>query len=187
MRNFTNKQMLNDDKKPADNVNKGNVTFTTGDYSYYSKVLKEPFNTVAELKKAEEAYYAKLKAKEDKAAQKKADAVKVEEAFKALNAARKDYKEDIAALTHEYSENLAALKKSFEGAKAAIEKALADKEEQYAVALKAFTEKYPEGYHLTLKDGDFETTISSTSSVSSEADRAAIDPLASLFNLLFNF
>lgn len=186
MRNFTNKN-IETNKKTAEDTNKGNVTFTTGDYSYYSKVLKEPFNTVAELKKAEEAYYAKLKAKEDKAAQKKADAVKVEEAFKALNAARKDYKEDIAALTHEYSENLAALKKSFEGAKAAIEKALADKEEQYAVALKAFTEKYPEGYHLTLKDGDFETTISSASSASSEADRAAIDPLANIFNLLFNF
>lgn len=181
MKNYRN---IDTNKKTAEDTNKGNVTFTTGDYSYYSKVLKEPFNTVAELKKAEEAYYAKLKVKEDKAAQKKADAQKVEDAFKALNAARKDYKEDLTALTHEYSENLAALKKSFECAKESIQKALADKEEQYAVALKAFTEKYPEGYHLTLKDGDFETTISSSSS---EMDKAAIDPLANIFNLLFNF
>ena len=181
MKNYRN---IDTNKKTAEDTNKGNVTFTAGDYSYYSKVLKEPFNTVAELKKAEEAYYAKLTAKEDKAAQKKADAQKVEDAFKALNTARKDYKEDLTALTHQYSENLAALKKSFESAKAAIQKALADKEEQYAVALKAFTEKYPEGYHLTLKDGDFETTISSASS---EPDIAAIDPLANIFKLLFNF
>ena len=37
-------------------------------------------------------------------------------------------------------------------------------EEAYANALKTFTEKYPEGYHLTLKDGDFETTISGSNS-----------------------
>ena len=65
---------------------------TTYDCMFYSKVLKEPFNSIEELMEAEEAYYAKLKAKEDKAAEKKADAVKVEEAFKSLNASRKAYK-----------------------------------------------------------------------------------------------
>ena len=181
MRNFTNKNMETNKKSTADNVNKGNVTFTSADYMYYSKVLKEAFNTVAELKEAEEAYYAKLKAKEDKAAQKKADAEKVEEAFKALNAARKEYKENLAALTHEYSENLAALKKSFEGAKEAEHKTLASAEDSYAAALKAFTEKYPEGYHLTLKDGDFETTISSSHTTTPKSAYAIDD----IFNWIF--
>ena len=71
-------------KKTVEDTNKNKVTFDTGDYSYYSKVLKEPFNTVAELKKAEEAYYAKQKAKEDKAVQKKTDATKVEEAVRVV-------------------------------------------------------------------------------------------------------
>ena len=172
MKNYRN---IDANKKTVKDTDKNKVTFDTGDYSYYSKVLKEPFNTVAELKKAEEAYYAKQKAKEDKAVQKKTDATKVEEAFKALNAARKSYKEALATVTHEYSENFDALKKSFEDAKLSIQKSLADAEEKYAAELKAFTEKYPEGYHLTLKDGDFETTIDSKVGT-------VTDPKTRLFN-----
>lgn len=129
-------------------------------YGYYSRVLNKPFDSVEELKEAEAAHYAELRAKEDKVAQKKADAAKVEDAFKALNAARKTYKEGLAAITHEYSENLSRLKANFENARDEAKEALAVAEEAYQLALKAFTDKYPEGYHLTLKDGDFETTIS---------------------------
>ena len=43
------------------------------EYGYFSKLLKEPFDTIEELQEAEEAYYAKQKAKEDAAAMKKAD------------------------------------------------------------------------------------------------------------------
>jgi hypothetical protein len=99
--------------------------------------------------------------KEDKAAVKKADATRVEEAFKTLNKARKAYKENLIELTDRYAKDLAALKETFEADKADINKLLASAEESYANILKAFTAKYPEGYHLTLKDGDFETTISS--------------------------
>ena len=130
------------------------------DYGFYSNVLKKPFENLAELRRAEEVYFAEQKAKEDKVAQKKADALKVEDAFRALNAARKTYKEDLAAITHEYSENLSKLKANFEEARDEVKEALATAEEAYQLALKAFTEKYPEGYHITLKDGDFETTIS---------------------------
>lgn len=136
-------------------------------YSYYSRVLKTPFDSLEELKNAEATHYAELKAKEDKAAQKKSDAQKVEGAFKALNAARKNYKEELEAITHEYSENLTRLKKSFEKAKAEVHESLAAAESNYSAALKEFTEKYPEGYHLTLKDGDFETTISSSHTATS--------------------
>ena len=183
MKNYRN---IDTNKKTTEDTNKGNVTFTTGDYSYYSKVLKEPFNTVAELKKAEAEYYAALKLKEDKAAAKKADAKKVEEAFKALNSARKSYKETLAAVTHEYSENLEALKKSFEEAKLSIQKSLASAEEKYAAELKAFTEKYPEGYHLTLKDGDFETTIDSKAGTVTDP-KTRLFTFDDFFNAFFKF
>lgn len=151
-------------------------------YSFYSRVLEKPFDTVEELQAAEQEYYDKLKAKEDKAAQKKADATRVEDAFKALNTARKIYKEALAQLTTEYSEALTNLKDAFELGREDIKKALATAEDTYAAALKEFTDKYPEGYHLTLKDGDFETTISSQSSNDTEKTSADI---ANIFKLLF--
>lgn len=152
------------------------------EYMYYSRILKEPFATLPELKEAEEAYYAKLKAKEDKAAQKKADAKKVEDAFVALNAARKAYKEDLNSLASEYSENLVALKDAFEAACADVKARMAKAEDNYSAAIKTFTEKYPEGYHLTLKDGDFETTISGSNSTSSQ-DTNVRELLSWLFNV----
>lgn len=128
-------------------------------YSFYSKLLQKPFDTVEELLIAEESVRAAQRAKEDKAAQKKADATAVEDAFKALNAARRVYKKDLTAATEEYSKKLAALKSAFETRTAEIKAALAAAEAAYQTALKNFADKYPEGYHITLKDGDFETTI----------------------------
>ena len=140
-------------------TNKKTNTKPEIDYGFYSRVLKQPFDSLEDLALAEEDYYAELKAKEDKAAQKKADAKVVEDAFKALNAARKAYKEDLTALTKEYSEELEHLKKAYELGKKDITNTLAAAEDAYSEALKAFTDKYDQ-YHLTLKDSDFETTIS---------------------------
>jgi chromosome segregation ATPase len=148
-------------------------------YGYYSKLLKEPFDSLNELTMAEEAYYAKQKAKEDAAAQKKADAQKVDEAFKALNAARKTYKEDLTQLTKEYAEALENLKKTFELGKRDIQGTLAAAEEAYEAALKEFTEKYDQ-YHLTLKDGDFETTIEKQTS-----ENVPVKKPVDIFDLLF--
>ena len=152
-------------------------------YSYYSKVLKEPFDTLLELEKAETAHYAELKAKEDKATQKKTDATKVEEAFKAMNAARKTYKEKLTQLTSEYAEELTHIKNAFELGKKDLKDTLAKAEDMYASELKAFTDKYPEGYHLTLKDGDFETTIASSKKT---PEKSAYSSIAELFDVLFN-
>ena len=162
-----------------------NTNETNANYGYYSKLLKEPFDTIEELVEAEEAYYAKLKAKEDKAAEKRADAQKVEDAFKALNAARKEYKEKLSQLTEEYSEALTELKTAFEVGKEDIHNTLAAAEESYSSALKEFTEKYESGYHLTLKDGDFETTISGNKAVHNKKKTG--DSLANLFEALFGF
>lgn len=143
---------------------KNDTRKSNAEYGYYSKLLKEPFDTIEELQEAEEAYYAKQKAKEDAAAQKKADALKVEDAFKALNAARKTYKENLTQLTKEYVESLDNIKKAFELGKKDTHNQLAEAEEAYQAALKEFADKHPEGYHITLKDGDFETTISKQTS-----------------------
>ena len=166
----------------------------TYDCMFYSKVLKEPFNSIEELMEAEEAYYAKLKAKEDKAAEKKADATKVEDAFKALNVARKSYKDNLNEATQIYSKGLLDLKEGYEKTCKTIKDTFAAAEADYKNALKAFTDKYPEGYHITLRDGDFETTISSQTSNTDNAktitfNREAFNSkrIDDLFNLIFNF
>ena len=157
-------------------------------YGYYSKLLNKPFDSVAELREAEAAYYAEQKAKEEKVAAKKADAQKVEDAFKALNAARKEYKEKLTQLTKDYSEELTNLRKAFEYGKKDIQDALAAAEDNYSKALKEFTDKHQQ-YHLTLKDGDFETTISGSRGVQPKADdsKKANADLLNLFDLMFNF
>ena len=159
----------------------------TLDYGFYSNVLNKPFERLEDLKKAEYVYYEEQKAKENKAAQKKADAQKVEDAFKALNAARKTYKEELAALTKEYSEELEHLKKAFELGKKDIYDTLGKAEEVYSAALKEFTSKYESGYHLTLRDGDFETTISG--SKTNDTVKTSIDTtrLADIINTLFSW
>ena len=152
---------------------------TTFNYGFYSRVLQKPFDTLSELMAAEDKYFAEQKAKEDKTAKKKADAQRVEETFKALNAARKAFKEDLAQLTEEYSEELTNLKKAYELGKKDIRDKLATAEANHEAAIKEFNEKYPEGYHMTLKDGDFETTIERKTSAE------ASDAFDSFFKILF--
>ena len=155
-------------------------------YGFYSNVLQKPFERLEDLKKAEYVYYEEKKAKEDKAAQKKNDAQVVEGAFKALNAARKDYKEKLSQLTKEYSEELDSLKKAYELGKKDIHNTLAAAEENYKAALKEFTDKY-DTYHLSLKDGDFETTISSQTT--NDTAKASINSarFADIIDALFNW
>jgi uncharacterized protein YihD (DUF1040 family) len=138
---------------------------------------------VEELEKAENIYFAEQKAKEDKASKKKEDAKKVEDAFKALNTARKEYKENLSQLTTEYSEALTNLKNAFDLGKKDITSKLSAAEDAYAKALKEFTDKY-ESYHLSLKDGDFETTISGSCKTNTAANT---DHIFNIFDLMFNF
>ena len=154
---------------------------TMPEYSYYSKVLKEPFETVEELREAEEAHYAKIEAEKAEAAQKKSDTEKVEAAFAALNAARKDHKESMAVLAHEYSVRLAEVKHDFETACANNKAALTAAEKAYQDALKEFTDKHPEGYQLELTDGDTKTVIRRKHSDFGHKDESASD----LFDWLF--
>ena len=160
--NLYNNDVCKDNKDVY--VGRDEASAETNTYSYYSKVLKKPFDSLEELRKAEDEHQAALTAKETKAAQKKLDAKKVEDAFKALNSARKVYKESLKKVTDEYRESLETLKKSFDAARTDVKNDLAKAEKAYSTALKEFTEKYSEGFHLTLKDGDVETVITSTTS-----------------------
>lgn len=154
------------------------------EYGYYSRVLNKPFDSIEELREAEAAHHAELKAKKDKIAQKTADARKVDDAFKAMNAARKEYKEKLTQLTKEYSEELTRLKNAFELGKNDIHNTLATAEENYSKALKEFTTKY-DTYHLSLKDGDFETTISGSKTQDTKKVDSNQVNLFNIFDLFF--
>lgn len=170
------------------NVNLNEANTAEIDYGYYSKLLKQPFDSIYDLRDAERAYHEEQKAKEDKIAQKKADAQKVEDAFKAMNAARKEYKEKLTQLTKEYAEELANLKKALELGKKDIQDTLAAAEDNYSKALKEFTSKY-DSYHFTMRDGDFETTMTKMASADAIKKTDAKDPsqvnLMNIFDLFF--
>ena len=156
---------------------------TAPEYIYYSKVLKEPFETIEELFEAEEAHFAKLEAEKAAAAQKKSDTEKVEAAYAALGTARKDHKESMAVLAHEYSVKLAELKHDFETACANNKAVLTAAEEAYSNALKEFADKHPEGYHLEFNNGDTKTVIRSNRRQSNFTHKD--EPTADLFDWLF--
>lgn len=129
-------------------------------YGYFSKLLNKPFDTVEELVAAEkaeiEARNAKLKKSEDK----KADAKKVEEAFKAVNAAKKTYEAEALEAQKACAKIIADAKAAYAQAVEASRKKVEAAEAKYAEAVKDFTAKHPEGYHMTLRDGDTITSIS---------------------------
>ena len=153
---------------------------------YYSEKLNKLFDTEKDLKAAEKEVADKEAKKAELAKAKKADATKVEEAFKARNAARREYNTKVMDARKAYNTALLEAKKAFEDA---INAATAEKdkaEEVYNVALKEFTDKHPEGYHMTLKDGDNVTTLSRASDKSyekiSKEYNDFIDTLVKFFN-----
>lgn len=149
------------------------------DYGFYSKLLKKPFDSLKELQEAEAAYKAERQAKEDAAAAKKADADVVETAFKELNATRKAFTEQYTALNKNYTAALTELRTDYEKDRKALYEALAAAEEKYNASLKAFTDKYG-NFHLTLKDGDHQMTISNKT-VQGDVSKRVSD----LFNLFW--
>jgi chromosome segregation ATPase len=153
-------------------------------YSFYSRVLNKPFDSLSELTAAEAEYYEAQKAKEDAAAKKKADATKVEEAYKALNAARKTYKEELTQLTKEYAESLDNLKKAFDLGKQDLHNTLKAADDHAAKVLKEFTDTYG-NYHFTIKGDDFETTFSGSTSTGKAVPKAS--DIFDIFDWMFKF
>ena len=130
---------------------------------FYSDVTKKLYESEEELKNAEIAVAEAEAKKNEAAALKKADALKVEEAFKAVNDAKREYNTKVIAARKMYNENIAAAKKAFDEAVSDASEAKNTAEELYDKVLKEFIAKHPEGYHLTLKDGDNVVTYSSQS------------------------
>lgn len=128
---------------------------------FYSEVTKKLYDSEKELAAAEKAVVDAEAKKVEAAKAKKADAARVEEAFKANNAAKREYNTKVIAARKMYNDTVAAAKKAFDEAVTDAATALNAAEELYDKVLKDFIAKHPEGYHLTLKDGDNVATYSS--------------------------
>ena len=135
---------------------------------FYSDMTKKLYESEEELKTAEKEV-ADAEAKKAEASKaKKEDALKVEEAFKANNAARREYNAKVLAARKAYNEAVTAAKKAFDAAVSDASNAKDAAEKYYDKMLKEFTKKYT-SYHLSLKDGDNVTTISSDVGMLSES------------------
>lgn len=150
-------------------------------YGFYSKILNKPFDTLSELKEAESSYLKEEEAKKAKSLEKKNDATKVEDAFKVLNAAKREFNETVSKAKKEYTKTVAAAKATYSDAVDKANEVLEDAETKYDEALREFNAKHPEGYHVTLRDGDNVTTISRSTTSSLLKD------FNDIFNFMFNF
>ena len=128
---------------------------------FYSEVTKKLYESEEELNTAEQAVAAENAKKAEATKAKKADALKVEEAFKAANDAKREYNAKVIAARKMYNDTVATAKKAFDEAVSDATDAKNKAEELYDTILKDFIAKHPEGYHLTLKDGDNVVTYSS--------------------------
>lgn len=128
-------------------------------YGYFSKLLSKPFDTLEGLIEAEKAEIAARNAKLKKSEDKKADAKKVEEAFKAVNAAKKTYDEEVLESQKACAKIIADAKAAYAQAVEAARKKVDAAEAEYSKAIKEFTSKHPEGYHMTFRDGETVTSI----------------------------
>ena len=124
----------------------------------YVSELKElenkKFDSVEELEKAEKEVKEALAKKEAAKALVAKESADVQDAFKARNAARKAYNKSLIEARKAYNEALQKARDEFEASLDESTKALKEAEEDYDAKLKAFQKAHPEGYHLTLKDGD---------------------------------
>ena len=128
---------------------------------YYSDVLDKVFETEKELKAAEKADAEEKAKKEEAKLAVKRESAEVEDSFKARNAARKAYNEKLVEARKVYNEALRKAKDEFEVSLKESTEALEKAEAEYDTKLKAFQKAHPEGYHITLKDGDNVVTYTS--------------------------
>lgn len=129
---------------------------------FYSEKLKKLFDTEKDLVAAEKVVDEENEKKKLASEQKKEEASKVEDAFKARNAARREYNTKLVEARKIYNDAIIAAKRAFNETLTTATDAKDKAEEAYNAALKEFTAKY-ESYHMTLKDGDNVVTISNAS------------------------
>lgn len=131
----------------------------------YVSELKElenkKFDSVEELEKAENEVKAEQAKKEEAKLALKKESAAVEEAFKTRNVARKAYNEKLVESRKTYNELLKKAKEEFEASLKEATEALEKAEADYNTKLVAFQKAHPEGYRITLKDGDNVVTYTS--------------------------
>ena len=128
---------------------------------YYSETLDKIFETEKELKVAEKADAEEKAKKEEAKLVVKKESSEVEDAFKARNAARKAYNEKLVEARKTYNAVLRKAKDEFEASLKESTEALEKAETDYDNKLKAFQKAHPEGFRLSLKDGDNVVTYTS--------------------------
>ncbi len=128
---------------------------------YYSDTLDKIFETEKELKDAEKADAEEKAKKEEAKLVVKKESSEVEDAFKTRNAARRAYNEKLVEARKTYNEALRKAKDEFEASLKESTEALEKAEADYDAKLKAFQKAHPEGFRLSLKDGDNVVTYTS--------------------------
>lgn len=145
------------------------------EYGFYSKVLNKPFDSLVELREAEAAVRKAEEEKKAAAEAKRAEAAKVEEAYKALNAVKRAYNEGVIEAKKVYVKFVSEAKDKYNEAVEKLDASLQAAQEVYDKALEEFNKAHPEGFHITLKDGDNVSTISYSSSETSSPTTSLID------------
>lgn len=129
---------------------------------YYSEKLDKLFDDETSLVAAEKELEEKEAEKALKAKEKKSEASKIETLFAAKNAAVKEYSEELTKLRNEYNTAVREARKDFESKVAEISAKKDEAVKAYNEALDAFIKKHPEGYHMTLRDGNNVSTLYSS-------------------------
>ena len=150
---------------------------------YYSEKLDKIFDAEEDLKAAEkELEEAEAKKAEAKALVKK-DAEVVNTAFVARNTARHNYNEKVLEARKVYNEKVKAAQEEFNKAIAEVTEAKKAAEKDFSDKLSEFSKTHPEGYRLTLKDGDETATYYSESKYNTDV----FDDFDRLVNAFVNF
>lgn len=139
--------------------------------SDFKELENKKFETEVELRTAEAELEKKKAVELTKSVARKADATQVEQAFQLRNSsytaynfaevdARKKYNEKIIEARKAYNKTVLDAKEDYHNTVKEAVKVLDEAEKSYSKAIKEFETKHPEGYHMTLHDGDNVTTIS---------------------------
>ena len=148
---------------------------------YYSETLDKIFETEKELKAAEKADAEEKAKKEEAKLAVKKESSEVEDAFKARNAARKEYNVKLIELRKTYNKEILEAKEKFEKGLEEISKDRDAAEVEYDTKLREF-QKAHQNYHITLKDGDNVVTLTSNNQISFPDINKEFDDILDLFS-----
>ena len=138
-------------------------------YQYYSRKLGKVFDSLIDLEREELEADKKAAEKEAAAKAKKNEAKAVEDAYKTLNAMRRAYRVGKEKATQLCAEEFEVARKKYTDSIIQLTKDLQEAEIAYKKQLVAFNTNHPEGFHITLKDDDYETTITSSCETATDA------------------